>query len=93
MDEGILTREEAKHHPRKNIILRAIGTDPLVVPDIIKGEAFNHDIFLLCSDGLTDMVDDFAIRDALVSKKTLDDKAESLIEARLWPLAEKTMSQ
>jgi len=83
VDEGILTREEAKHHPRKNIILRAIGTDPLVVPDIIKGEAFNQDIFLLCSDGLTDMVDDFAIRDALVSKKTLDDKVESLISSAL----------
>jgi PPM family protein phosphatase len=83
VDEGILTPEEARHHPRKNIILQAIGTDPLVVPDIIKGEAFNHDIFLLCSDGLTDMVDDLAIRDALVSKKTLDDKAESLISAAL----------
>jgi protein phosphatase len=54
-----------------------------VAPDILKGEAFNHDIFLLCSDGLTDMVDDCAIRDTLVSKKALDDKAESLIEAAL----------
>ncbi|HEY6044670.1 MAG TPA: Stp1/IreP family PP2C-type Ser/Thr phosphatase [Nitrosospira sp.] len=83
VDEGILTPEEARHHPRKNIILQALGTDPSVTPDVIKGEAFNHDIFLLCSVGLTDMVDDCAIRDTLVSKKSLDDKAESLIEAAL----------
>jgi protein phosphatase len=83
VDEGILTPEEARHHPRKNIILQVVGTDPLAAPDILKGEAFNHDIFLLCSDGLTDMVDDCAIRDILVSKKSLDDKAESLIEAAL----------
>jgi protein phosphatase len=83
VEEGLLTPEEARHHPRKNIILRAVGIDPLVAPDILKGEAFNHDIFLLCSDGLTDMVDDCAIRDTLVSKKALDHKAESLIEAAL----------
>jgi len=83
VDEGLLTPEEARHHPRKNIILQAVGTDPLVAPDILKGEALNHDIFLLCSDGLTDMVDDCAIRDMLTSPKSLDDKAESLIGAAL----------
>jgi PPM family protein phosphatase len=83
VDEGILTPEEARHHPRKNIILQALGTDPSVSPDILKGEAINHDIFLLCSDGLTDMVDDSAIRDMLISPKSLDDKAENLIEAAL----------
>ena len=83
VDEGILTPEEAKNHPRKNIILRAVGTDPFMSPDILKGSALNHDIFLLCSDGLTDMVDDSAIRDMLVSKTSLDTKAGSLISAAL----------
>ena len=83
VDEGILTPEEAKNHPRKNIILRAVGTDPLVSPDILKGEALNHDIFLLCSDGLTDMVDDPAIQDTLVSTEPLQYKVESLIGAAL----------
>ena len=77
MDEGILTPEEARHHPRKNIILQALGTDPSVVPDILKGEAINHDIFLLCSDGLTDMVEDYSIRDILVSPKSLDEKTKA----------------
>jgi protein phosphatase len=83
VDEGLLTPEEARHHPRKNIILQALGTDPSVSPDILKGEAINHDIFLLCSDGLTDMVDDSLIRDILISPKTLDGKAENLIQAAL----------
>ena len=83
VDEGVLTPEEARHHPRKNIILQALGTDPSVSPDILKDEAINHDIFLLCSDGLTDMVDDSTIREILISPKSLDDKAESLIEAAL----------
>jgi protein phosphatase len=83
VDEGILTPEEARHHPRKNIILQALGTDLSVVPDILKDEAFKHDIFLLCSDGLTDMVDDSIIRNILISPEALDVKAESLIEAAL----------
>jgi PPM family protein phosphatase len=83
VDEGILTPEEARHHPRRNIILQALGTDLSVIPDILKDEAFKHDIFLLCSDGLTDMVDDSIIRNTLISPKALDVKAESLIEAAL----------
>ncbi len=83
VDEGILTPEQARHHPRKNIILRAVGTDPSVSPDILKGDALNHDIFLLCSDGLTDMLDDATIEGTLVSPKPLNDKAENLISAAL----------
>ncbi len=83
VDEGILTPAQAKNHPRKNIILRVVGTDPFVCPDILKGEALNHDIFLLCSDGLTDMVDDSAIRNILVSTQPLQSKMESLIGAAL----------
>lgn len=83
VDEGILAPEEARHHPRKNIILQALGTDLSVVPDILKDEVLHHDIFLLCSDGLTDMVDDSIIRNILISPKTLDVKAENLIEAAL----------
>lgn len=83
VDEGMLTPEDARHHPRKNLILRVVGNDPLAYPDILKGKVLNHDVFLLCSDGLTDMVDDCEIRDILISPTSLDDKAASLIGAAL----------
>jgi protein phosphatase len=83
VDQGMLTPKQAKNHPRKNIILRAVGTDPLLSFDIIKGEGFNHDIFLLCSDGLTDMLDDSAIQDILASTGSLQYKVENLIRSAL----------
>lgn len=83
VDEGIITAEDARHHPRKNIILQALGTQRTLSPDILKGKADNHDIFLLCSDGLTDMVEDNAIQDVLASRQTLQDKLDALIKAAL----------
>lgn len=83
VDQGMLTPKQAKNHPRKNIILRAAGTDPLLSFDRIKGEGLNHDIFLLCSDGLTDMLDDSAIQDILASPESLQYKVENLIRSAL----------
>lgn len=83
VDQGVLTPAEARTHPRKNIILRAVGTDASVFPDILEGEALDHDIFLLCSDGLTDMVEDSLIQRILSSAARLQQKADGLIEAAL----------
>jgi protein phosphatase len=83
VDNGMLTPEEAKHHPRKNILLRAVGTDPSETCDILEATALDSDIFLLCSDGLTDMVDDLAIEDILASSESLQRKVESLISEAL----------
>ena len=83
VDQGVLTPEEARTHPRRNIILRAVGTDASVFPDILEGEALDHDIFLLCSDGLTDMVEDSLIQRILSSAARLQQKADGLIEAAL----------
>ena len=83
VDREMLTPEEAKHHPRKNVILRAIGVDPSDNCDILNGVALNHDIFLLCSDGLTDMADDSAIQDILASIGSIQCKTKSLIDAAI----------
>jgi PPM family protein phosphatase len=83
VDQGTLTPKEARIHPRKNIILRAIGTDASVFPDILEGDALYHDIFLLCSDGLTDMVEDSVILRILGSAAPLQPKADALIGAAL----------
>lgn len=83
VDKGMLTPEEAKHHPGKNILLRAVGTDRSVACDIVQGAVLGSDIFLLCSDGLTDMVDDAGIKIMLASSESLEQKVERLISAAL----------
>ena len=58
VDRGELTAESAKNYPGKNLITRAIGTEPVVMCDIIHTEVAKGDYLLLCSDGLSNMMDD-----------------------------------
>jgi serine/threonine protein phosphatase PrpC len=64
-DSGLLTREEAKLSNNKNLVTRAVGIDPEVELEIHEYDVVPGDIFLLCSDGLTDMVDDEDIQATL----------------------------
>ena len=79
---GIISLEEAGKHDDKNIILRALGTQPAVEAEVseIFGTAVG-DEFLLCSDGLCDMLDDAEIREIWVKSKNVHEACESLIEA------------
>jgi protein phosphatase len=58
VDHGFYTQEEAKASEQRNIVTRALGIDPVVEVDLYNYEVKTGDIYLLCSDGLTDMVDD-----------------------------------
>ena len=62
---GKLSEEEAHIHPQRSVITRAVGTDPDVDVDVFSIAAEDGDIFLLCSDGLTDMVEDVEILDLI----------------------------
>ena len=64
----------------RNVIYRAVGVNENLALDIIKGETLNGDLFLLCSDGLTDMVDDGQISRILSSATDLSEKTEELIK-------------
>ena len=55
---GELTQEEAKNAPKKNVITRAIGTEPAVLCDLFHLELAREDCLLLCSDGLSNLVDE-----------------------------------
>ncbi|HYZ94106.1 MAG TPA: Stp1/IreP family PP2C-type Ser/Thr phosphatase, partial [Actinomycetota bacterium] len=68
---GKLSREEAETHPQRSVITRALGTDPDVDVDTFSVSAQNGDLFLLCSDGLTDMVSEQAIL-GVVERKRAD---------------------
>ena len=58
VDRGELTPEVAKSYPGKNLITRAIGTEPMVICDIYHKEVSKGDFLLLCSDGLSNVMDD-----------------------------------
>jgi serine/threonine protein phosphatase PrpC len=62
---GKLSREEAETHPQRSVITRALGTDPDVDVDTFSVRAEAGDLFLLCSDGLTDMVSEESILDVV----------------------------
>jgi protein phosphatase len=82
LKSGKLSPQEAVTHPQRSVITRAVGTDPDVDVDAFTVDALVGDVFLLCSDGLTDMVDDDGILD-LVERHhdDLDRLAKSLVSA------------
>lgn len=79
--EGIISMEEARNHDDKNVILRAVGTQPTV--DVEVSESFSvkpNDEFLLCSDGLSDMVDDDEIAEVWTKANNIHEASENLVE-------------
>lgn len=76
---GGLTEEEAKHHPDKNIITRAMGVKRRVEPDFFEYRLKNGDVVLMCSDGLTNMVDDDEIFQIVKSARDIVEAVENLI--------------
>ncbi len=78
---GGLGREEARNHPDKNIITRAVGAGDTVEPDFFTVELEEGDIVLMCSDGLTNMLDDEEIRMILSGARDIVEKAYLLVEA------------
>ena len=78
---GALTPEEAERHPQKNIITRTVGTEPALAVDTWTVEAAEGDVFLLASDGLSDMIRDAEIAEILGSAPSLAHAARALVRA------------
>lgn len=76
---GQLTKEEARNHPRKNVITRALGVEPKVNADFFEVEMEEVDMILLCSDGLTNMVTEETIEYVLRNANDMEKAAEVLI--------------
>lgn len=78
----LITRQQARVHPRRNIITRALGTDGDHTPDLQVTESLEGDVWLLCTDGLTGMVDDMQIARAL-ALRNVEKAADRLLESAL----------
>lgn len=77
---GILTEEEAKTHPLKNVVTRALGGGSSVSPDLQELVFLPRDSYIFCSDGLTTMLSDEEIRDAAVAQTSPKALCEKLVE-------------
>ena len=83
VDAGQITDEEAEHHPNKNRILKALGIKSDLTPSFDKIQPKNGDVFLICSDGLSGMISDSVMRDALMQNTSIKDKGEMLVNLAL----------
>lgn len=78
---GGIGREEARNHPDKNIITRAIGARDTIEIDFFHEELKSGEIVLMCSDGLTNMLEDEEIEGILKGQGTMEERADRLVEA------------
>ena len=78
VEDGKITREEANHHPKKNMLTKALGCTAYVEPDIRARNLEPGDILVMCSDGLTNMVDEKQIYE--IVKEDIQSAAERLVD-------------
>ena len=78
---GGIGREEARNHPDKNIITRAVGAEDTVKADFFSVRLEEGDMVLMCTDGLTNMLEDREIRMIMNGARDIVEKAQELVEA------------
>jgi protein phosphatase len=76
---GLLSNEQARSHPLKNVVTRALGGESDVLVDVREVQVQPGDFYLLCSDGLTGMLSDADIRDRIGSGRSLHEICRSLV--------------
>jgi protein phosphatase len=81
MDAGLITPEQAATSTNKNLVTRALGVEDAVLLEVNEHRVDPGDLFLMCSDGLSDMLDDEAIAHILSSEGSLEQKTVQLIDA------------
>ncbi len=83
VDAGEITREEARRHPRRNLITRAVGSEAFVTSDLYTLPLRDGDIFLLCSDGLTSAVPDAELHRLALASSDAESACRALVGAAL----------
>ena len=78
VSDGTITKEEAAHHPQKNMLMKALGCNAFVEPDVMVKGFLKDDILIMCSDGLTNMVDQETIYK--MASKNIEQAPKDLVE-------------
>ncbi|WP_213423314.1 Stp1/IreP family PP2C-type Ser/Thr phosphatase [Bhargavaea massiliensis] len=79
VDSGEITEEEARIHPKRNFIMKALGTDDTVEPDIIPLGLPEGSALLICSDGLSNKLGENEIAETVAGKGTATERADALV--------------
>jgi PPM family protein phosphatase len=81
IDAGLITPEQASFSANKNLVTRAVGVEDTVLLETHQHEVLPGDLYLMCSDGLSDMLDDASIAQLLQANDSLEQTARALIDA------------
>ncbi len=81
LDAGLITPEQAEHSNIKNLVTRALGVEALVLTEVNEHAVEPGDVYLLCSDGLSDMVSDATIAKIMATETSLERQAAALVDA------------
>ena len=81
IDAGLITPEQALTSSNKNLVTRALGVEDAVLLDVTEHRVEDGDIYMMCSDGLSDMVRDHLIADIMLGHTSLEEKGRQLIAA------------
>ena len=76
--EGTITKEQAEHHPQKNMLMKALGCNAFVEPDVMVKGFLKDDILIMCSDGLSNMVDQQTIYE--MASKNIEHATKDLVQ-------------
>ena len=82
IDSGLISKEDARSSHNKNLVTRAVGIDPEVEAEVHSYDVLEGDLFLLCSDGLNDMIEDEEIQMTLIAlRSNLELTVQQLVQA------------
>ncbi len=81
--QGVITPKEAKNHPKRNYITRALGTGGRIEIDLVQLDARADDVYLLCSDGLSNHVDEREMLDVTLGAGSWQEKLERMVAIAL----------
>ena len=76
--EGTITKEQAEHHPQKNMLMKALGCNAFVEPDVMVKGFLKDDIIIMCSDGLSNMVEQQTIYE--MASKNIEQATKDLVQ-------------
>lgn len=83
VEQGRITEEEARYHPQRSVITRALGSDPNMEPDTYRLRVESGDRLMLCSDGLSSMIEDAAIEAIMLDNPDPQEACDALVDEAL----------